>query len=197
MTQFAIIEVATERVLGGVGRPDPEGYTAPPTWQPMPRGGVIHRPWQGRLALSDAPSPWHEYKWVDGSPRWVFTGTLDQYRELKATAISEACRAHIERGFDCSALGEPHLYPAKAQDQANLGASVTDSLLSGDEPGWTTPFWCADAAGAWEYRPHTAAQIRQVGREGKGVIVAALQKNEALQRQIAAAGAEQLDSITW
>jgi hypothetical protein len=163
----------------------------------MPRAGIVHRPWQGRLALSDAPSPWHEYKWVDGSPQWVFTGTLDQYRELKATAISDACRAHIERGFECTALGESYLYPAKAQDQANLVASVTDSLLVADEPEWTTPFWCADQAGVWEYRPHTAAEIQRVGREGKATIVAALQKNEALQRQIATASAEQLESITW
>lgn len=201
MTQFVVIEAATRRIVSGWGRPDPEAYTGPSDWRPIPHDGLIYVFWQGRLALGDAPSPFHEYKWVGewsgGAPQWVFAGTLDQYRELKATVISDACRASIERGFECAALGELYVYPAKAQDQANLLASVTDSLLAADDPDWTTPFWCADAAGVWAYRQHTAAQIRQVGREGKGAIVAAQQKNEDLQQQIATAVAEQLDYITW
>jgi hypothetical protein len=200
MTQYVAVEAATQRISlqqASVGRPDPDGYTGPPSWQPLPRAGIVYMPWQGRLAFSDAPSPWHEYMWVDGAPQWVFTGTLEQHRGLASQAVSDACRTHIERGFECAALGAPHLYPAKAQDQANLGACVTDSLLAEDEPGWTTPFWCADQAGVWEFRPHTLSQIRQVGRAGKGAIIAAMQKNDMLQQQITAASAEQLDSLTW
>lgn len=129
---------------------------------------------------------------------WMNSVLLDQLRADKANAISAACRARIERGFECAALGGVYLYPANAQDQANLVASVTDSLLAGGDPDWRTPFWCADLTGEqWEFRPHTIDQIQQVGREGKASILAAMQKNEVLQRQIAVASAEQLETITW
>lgn len=129
---------------------------------------------------------------------WTETASLEQLREEKASEIGGACREHIERGFECLALGSAHLYPANAQDQANLVASVTDSLLAGDDPDWRTPFWCVDAVNLqWKFRQHTAAQIRQVGREGKASILAAMQKNEALRRQIAVATADELKTITW
>lgn len=129
---------------------------------------------------------------------WVESASLVQLRANKADAISAACRAHIERGFECAALGDVYLYPANAQDQANLVASVTDSLLAGGDPDWRTPFWCADLTGKqWDFRPHTIDQIQQVGREGKAAILTAMQKNEVLQRQIAVATAEELETITW
>ena len=135
---------------------------------------------------------------VDDEVVWVDSASLEQLRADKADAISAACRAHIERGFECAALGDVYLYPANPQDQANLVASVTDSLLAGGDHDWRTPFWCADLAGEqWEFRLHTVDQIQQVGREGKGAILAAMQKNEVLQRQIAVATAEELETITW
>lgn len=133
----------------------------------------------------------------DGQIEWVETATLDELRAKRAADISNACREHIEQGFTFPALGAPHLYPAKQQDQANLIGSVADSLLFADDPAWTTPFWCADEAGTWEFRLHTRAQIQQVGRAGKASILAAMQKNELIQRQIAAANAEQLAAIVW
>jgi hypothetical protein len=144
-----------------------------------------------------AESPTAELWIENGVLRWHDPATLDQRRAALADEISFACRAHIEQGFVCTALGGPFLYPAKAQDQANLNGSVTDSLLFTEDPDWVTPFWCADEAGAWDFRMHTRAQIQQVGRAGKASILAAMQKNELLQRQIAAASAEQLPAITW
>lgn len=154
------------------------------------------------FAVSEAtpwnpPSPTHQLRWVAGAPRWVETATLEGQRAAKIEAISAACHAHIVAGFVCPALGAPHLYPAKPQDQANLVASVTDSLLAGADPAWATPFWCADAAGAWEFRPHTITQIQQVGREGKAATLAAMSRNEALRQQISTASADQLAGINW
>ena len=144
-----------------------------------------------------APSPTAELWISNGVLSWHDPATLDQRRAALAQEISGACRAQIEQGFACAALGAPFLYPAKAQDQANLNGSVTDSLLFTEDPDWVTPFWCRDEAGAWDFRMHTRAQIQQVGRAGKASILAAMQKNEILQRQIALASAEQLSTITW
>ncbi len=135
--------------------------------------------------------------WNNGAPAWVETSPLVDLRARKVAEISQACSAQIVGGFTSSALGADHHYPAKPQDQANLIASITDSLLAGSDPTWTTPFWCADSAGVWDFRPHTIAQIQQVGREGKAATLAAMGKNEALRQQIMAATAEQLQSIQW
>jgi len=144
-----------------------------------------------------APSPTAELWISNGVLSWHDPATLDQRRAALAQEISVACRAFIEQGFACAALGAPFVYPAKQQDQANLIASVTDSLLFADDPDWLTPFWCADEVGTWDFRMHTRAQIQQVGRAGKASILAAMQRNEILQRQIAVANAEQLSTITW
>lgn len=193
--QYLIVREGDNVIVGSTWRPDPD---AGPT---IPQGGC---PVEGaRLVRYDdeftraGRSGTDEARWVGGAVVWVDGRNLDECRSAKAGAISNACREYIEAGFHCAALGATHLYPAKSQDQANLVASVTDSLLAGDEPDWATPFWCADEAGVWDYRLHTAAQIRKVGREGKAAIVAALQRNEALQRQVAAANIEQLESINW
>jgi hypothetical protein len=143
------------------------------------------------------PTPTSVLHWIDGAPQWVETATLAEQRAHKINALNASCAAQIVAGFMCGVLGSSYLYPAKAQDQANLVASVTDSLLAGGDPDWRTPFWCMDEAGAWEFRAHTIAQIQQVGREAKAAILAAMGKNEALRQQVEAASAEQLADIDW
>lgn len=197
MSQFAVVKAETREILYGFGLPDPADYTGPLGWQPFPHDGLIYFPWQGALELGSAPSPAHKYLWIEDRPQWVIVGDLTVQRAIRSDEISAACRAQIEKGFICAALGTLCLYPAKAQDQANLVASVTDSLLFADDPDWTTPFWCADDQGAWDFRLHTRAQIQQVGRQGKASILAAMQRNEVLQRQIATATEEQLRAIVW
>ena len=76
--------------------------------------------------------------------------------------------------------------------------SVTDSLLPGLSPNWTTPFWCADQNGVWQFRPHTAAQIQQAGRDGKTAVAGAQGKLAALTAQVMSAptiGA--VNAIDW
>jgi hypothetical protein len=77
-------------------------------------------------------------------------------------------------------------------------ASVTDSYNPDNPANWTTLFWCADIAGDWSLRPHTAQQIRQAGADGKAAIQAAIIKNATLQAQIQSATTkEALDLIVW
>lgn len=122
--------------------------------------------------------------------------TIDATRAAKIAAMSEACASTILAGFTSAALGATHAYPAKQTDQANLAGSIIASLIAG--PGdWATPFWCADASGNWEFRMHTAAEIQQVGRDGKGAILAAMTRNEMLRAQIEVSTIEEIDAIRW
>jgi hypothetical protein len=126
--------------------------------------------------------------------------TLDELKANRVAALSADCQAQIYGGFTSDALGAPHLYPAKDRDQANLSGSVVASLLPGLAAGWVTPFWCMDAAGNWAFKPHTVAQIQQVGADGKAAIVAALERNAILAAQVmdpATDTAEKVAAIVW
>lgn len=142
------------------------------------------------------PTQWHELMYNSAGFYWEVCCSLASLRAEKIASLSADCANHITAGFTSSALGAPHLYPAKPQDQANLVASVTDSLISVDV-AWTTPFWCADAAGVWGFRPHTKAQIQQVGREAKAAILAAMSKNETLRAQVESSTEAEVLAITW
>jgi hypothetical protein len=125
---------------------------------------------------------------------------LTDLQAKKSALIDKQCRDCIYAGFASSALGAVHHYPAKDKDQANLVASVTESLYPALEEGWATPFWCAvgSSAGEWAFRSHTAIQIQQVGRDGKAAILTALATNAQLQEQIAASkSSEELAAIVW
>lgn len=153
---------------------------------------------------------------ADGSQdAWIMTGlvpitdaeadaiqnpapTLAQAQAAKVAELSAACQAQIYAGFQSSALGAVHTYPAKDKDQANLSGSVVASLLPNLPAGWTTPFWCEDGNGTWAFVPHTAAQIQQVGSDAKSAIVAALEKNASLAAQVmAAADVAAVQAIVW
>ncbi|GHU26745.1 hypothetical protein AGMMS50256_04730 [Betaproteobacteria bacterium] len=119
-------------------------------------------------------------------------------RQLKSQEIDAACQNQILSGFTSPALGSEHLYPTKMTDQQNLAASILDSLLPDLPDDWTTPFWCADGNDVWDFRPHTASQIQQAGRDVKNGVTTAQAKNAQLQSQIAATTTiEQLDAIVW
>lgn len=113
--------------------------------------------------------------------------SLNEAKRLQIAALSTSCQAAIYAGFSSSALGADHTYPANDKAQTNLSGSVIDSMLPGNGPTWTTPFWCADSTGAWAYVAHTVTQIQQVGRDGKAAILSALEKNQSLATQVAAA----------
>lgn len=124
--------------------------------------------------------------------------SLAEAQTLKMAELEAACAAEIASGFSSAALGKRYQYPAKATDQSNLQASVLASLLPGLAKDWTTPFWCQDAAGAWAYRPHTAAQIQRVGTDGKNAINACIAHKIQLEEQLAKAETlAELEAITW
>lgn len=102
----------------------------------------------------------------------VLADRLAIAKAVKAAELTAACAAAITAGYVSEALGTAHDYPNKATDQSNMAASVLASLMPGLADDWTTPFWCADEAGVWAMRPHSAAQIRQVGADGKAHVLA-------------------------
>jgi hypothetical protein len=161
---------------------------------PMPATGSISNPGDAAEAwlLTDATSPLQ-----GGQIAADRSDSLDAKRARKAVEMSQSCADAILAGFDSSALGELYAYPAKPNDQTNLTASVLASLLPASGPDWVTPFWCADATGAWAFRAHTAAQIQQVGVDAKAAILNCMTINEQLRAQILVADAAQLATIGW
>lgn len=112
--------------------------------------------------------------------------------------ISQGCRAAIYAGFQSSALGAAHTYPASDTDQRNLIALATASLLPGLPSTWTAPFWCADSTGAWSMRQHTAAQIQKAGSDGQAAITSLRLQNAELAGQVmAATTVSAVQAIVW
>jgi hypothetical protein len=119
-------------------------------------------------------------------------------KDARIAAISADCQAAIFAGFHSSALGADYLYPFKTTDQRNLSDSVLASTLPGRPDDWTTPFWCADAAGAWAFRAHTAAQIQQVGDDAMARKLACIEQNTALAAQVQAATDQAgVEAVQW
>lgn len=177
-----------EAYIAGYGNLNSEQMTVPLVQATWPVGEYIEQ----HLA-TDSASPFV------GGTVVPDTGMGLEVRKARKTAEFNAyCTTQITNGFTSSALGAPHHYPAKKQDQDNLVASVADSLIPGAPEDWVTPFWCEATGGAWAMRPHTAPQIQQVGREAKVWVLGALMKNEGLRQQVADATTEQqLDDINW
>lgn len=126
----------------------------------------------GALVEAPAPTPSH---------------LLAQAQIAQIALLSAACATQIYAGFTSSGLGTTHTYPAKDKDQTNLTASYAASFDPTNAANWTTPFWCQDSAGNWALVPHTAAQIQQVGRDGKAAILDAITRNDQLVAQVMAA----------
>ncbi|HKX10012.1 MAG TPA: hypothetical protein VJN67_17565 [Stellaceae bacterium] len=123
--------------------------------------------------------------------------TLGQCRNRKAAALRAACQQEIRDGYTSAALGVCHAYPASEVDQRNMIAAVTASLLPDLPADWSTPFWCADPAGDWAMRDHTAAEIQRAAAHGRAAVVAAQTKLAALLARASTASRGDLDGIVW
>lgn len=143
------------------------------------------------------PGDYHEFDYA--IKQWAISASaLTKARSDKEVSLRSACRKTIIAGFTSRALGEPHIYPSAETDQANLIASVTASMYPNLPSGWTTPFLCMDAAGDWDYRAHTAAQIQAAGADGKAAILASLQRKAMLFRQVELSETiEAVEAIAW
>jgi hypothetical protein len=139
----------------------------------------------GKLVIVPAPTP-------------TAAQLLAQAQQAQLAIVGAACAAAITGGFQSSALGKAYTYPSQQTDQANLNANVVSSLLPGLPANWTTLQLCCDENGKWGYVPHTAAQIQQVGDEGKAAILGCLTKHAELKAQIAAATTvAEVQAINW
>lgn len=206
MPQYLVRNIKTQEikyaVLMSLVDPNFNGPSTdehPPTpLEPDCEPGCELLEWAGDLSFFNAqPTATSVLHWNGANPVWVETGDLDAQRARAVDAMSRACGNAITAGFVSSALGAVYSYPAKPTDQANLSGSVLASILPAASSDWTTPFWCADAAGAWEFRAHTAAQIQQVGVDAKVAILNCMTINEGLRAQIMVADADQLATIVW
>lgn len=128
----------------------------------------------------------------------IYEPPIVDVRASKLAELTAACSDAIAAGYSSSALGAAHLYPSRLTDQSNMQASVIRSLLPGLATDWTTPFWCADEAGEWARRDHTAAQIQQAGQDGVAHVLAQQDKLALLAADVAAAStAEAIAAIVW
>ncbi|OOO27532.1 UNVERIFIED_ORG: hypothetical protein BTE55_18610 [Rhizobium sophorae] len=138
---------------------------------------------------------------VNDAGVWRLKNASDDLAAVKAARIAlltAACAEAIISGYASAALGSEHQYPSKVTDQINMMGSVTDSLLPGQPVDWSTPFWCADEAGAWAFRAHTAEQIQAAGADGKAHILTCQTKLGQLSAQVVvAASAEAVAAIGW
>lgn len=207
MSQFLIRRISTQEVeyAINVSTVDPE-FIGPatvdnpaPTVAPIVESGCEALAYEGDVSIiSRRATPTSILEWDGAAPVWTERGDMPAQRAHKAAAISSRCNDAILAGFVSSALGQPHSYPTKPNDQANLTGSVVRSFYPNVDADWRTPFWCADETGAWAFRPHTAAQIQQVGEDAVTARLTCMGINEKLQAQIIAAETPaDLADINW
>ncbi len=123
---------------------------------------------------------------------------LQAVQTIQKAIVTKSCVSAMTGGFLSSALGSARTYPSTLTDQHNLSGSVIASLLPNLPSGWTTSFWCMDSTGAWAFTPHTAAQIQQVGMDGKAWITAQQEKLASLNAQIeVATTVSAVQSVIW
>ena len=143
------------------------------------------------------------FTYVNGVFSIVDMTAYIQYRLIpaqnsKVAALTASCATVITAGFTSSALGAVYTYPSQLTDQQNLAASVVSSLLPSLPTGWATPQLCMSATGVWAYVNHTAAQIQQVGSDGKTAVLAALIHKQTLVGAVmAATTVAQVNAINW
>lgn len=145
-----------------------------------PAGYTLEVPGPGQIWTGD--------RWIDDIPAVV---ELRYHEQLQAMNI--ACQREITGGFWSTALDERYRYTSELDDQVNL-TGVALRGLNG-------PYPCYDEQGIKAFRPHTAAQLRQVSDEFTEFKMLRLQKVADLTEQLQAARlAQDLDAInalTW
>lgn len=146
----------------------------------MPAGYTLSAPGPGQV--------WSNGEWVDDIP-----ATLVRLHQEQTQRINSACERTITGGFWSGALGSPNRYGSELDDQLNL----TGVILAGLD----TVYACRDQAGAKDFKPHTFAQIRQVGDDFTAFKLQLLQKanqlKQALDKGLAADDLAAIEAATW
>jgi len=117
---------------------------------------------------------WKNGEWVDD-----IGAILALLYDQKLEAIGSECGRYIEGGFISSALGEAYRYSSQMDDQINL----TGMVLSGLDARYA----CFDLNQVKAFRPHTAAQLHQVGQDLVRFKQVALQQADTLKQELATA----------
>lgn len=139
---------------------------------------------------------------VEVDQRWQWDGltftppaetSIEVVHSNRTQDINQKCEAAITGGFWSAAIGEQYLYGSQLDDQLNL----TGMVLSGKD----NPYACRDQTGRKEFRPHTAAQLRQVGDDFTLFKLQLLQKandlKQALDAALAAGDLPAVTAVTW
>jgi hypothetical protein len=117
---------------------------------------------------------------------------LEIAKSLKIAELDKACAAEKISGVW---VGD-YFYPTQPNDQTNLSASVLAATLA--TGNWTTPLWCESKTFLWDYKEHTADQVKAVGQEVKAALIASTRKNIALVEQVNACTTTlQINAINW
>lgn len=139
------------------------------------------------LTIVPRPSPAHH--WQNGA--WVIDPA--NVHALKTAEINQACTAAITGGFWSPALEQRHQYASELDDQLNL----TGMILR----GFDSLYACRNEQGVKAFRPHTFAQLRQVGDDFTVFKLQLLQKANELKQRLDQALADgdstAMESITW
>lgn len=174
--------------------------------------------WPGLLDIRDRPevteSAWYcavSSRWVASPPStshewngndWELNAELEASQraleladayQVSTAAINTKCEATITGGFWSAALGERHQYSSQLDDQLNL----TGVILAGLD----SLYACRDEQGLKAFRPHTFAQLRQVGDDFTLFKLQLLQHANDLKQQLdqalAAGDLEAIERVTW
>lgn len=131
---------------------------------------------------------WKNGEWVDD----VCAVLASLYQE-KLASIKSSCATYIQSGFTSTALGAPMLYSSALDDQINLNGLV----LMGVEADYA----CYNADGIKAFRPHTAAQLLEVGQSLVRFKQSALQHADVLTQALTKALKDQslksMKAIKW
>jgi hypothetical protein len=120
---------------------------------------------------------------------------LKLIKDAKIIKLNISCGEEIISGFNSSALGSEHKYQSELEDQTNLiglvAAGTDDVFKAGnlDVDGNVT---------SWEYKLHTATQLKQVLADGATHKQTALAKYYTLKAEVEACTTEaQVEAIVW
>ncbi|MHC6223476.1 DUF4376 domain-containing protein [Pseudomonas sp. X10] len=146
----------------------------------LPAGYTLEQPGPGQI--------WRDGEWIDDVP-----AAVEQRYQEQVVVIDNACAREITGGFWSQALGDRYCYSSTLDDQLNLSGAAT--------LGVDLPYACSDLAGVKAFRPHTAAQLRQVADEFTRFKLQLLQKAYDLKQRLQAAREAKdlagLEAVTW
>ena len=149
-------------------------------FQPLPSGYTLKQPGPNQV--------WKNGEWVDDKG-----AVLAALYQEKLAAIDADCSRYIQGGFSSDALGWTFRYASELDDQINL----TGMILSGLDASYA----CVDEHQVKAFRPHTAAQLHEVGQALVRFKQTALQHADALKQTLAEVLKDQnlkaMKAIAW